>query len=122
MARWRGMGGRGNKSKPEPEVASPIAFHACSNGEYSPRPRRARDVRAERRVLEIVEAKHKRLGVARRACAESACGIAAALLVINEVYGCSDGDARSGGGSGGKSGGGASGSGAGAAGRGGSAG
>ena len=91
------MGVRGSKAKPEPAVASPIAFRACSNGEHAPIPKSARDARAERRFLEIVEEKHKRLGVTRRAFAESACGVAAALLVINEVYGCSDGEPRSGG-------------------------
>jgi uncharacterized protein len=73
---------------------SPIAFVACSNGEHAPAEESARDRLARARFAAIVEEKHARLGVSRREFAQSACGVAAALLVINEVYGCSDDDAR----------------------------
>jgi predicted TIM-barrel fold metal-dependent hydrolase len=77
------------KSERDEEPRSPIAFVPCSNGEFSPRQATARDVRARERFLQIVEDRHRRSGMSRREFAESACGVAAALLVINEVYGCS---------------------------------
>jgi uncharacterized protein len=36
----------------------------------------------------LVEEKHRRLGITRRQFAESACGMAAALFVIDKIYGC----------------------------------
>ncbi len=84
------------KSDPEPEVTSPIAFRACSNGEHAPAVETGRDRRAERRFVELVETMHRRAGMTRRQFVESACGAATALIVINEVYGCSsDGDGAS---------------------------
>lgn len=83
------MGDRRKKSDPETTPRSPIAFVPCSNGEYSPRTPTPRDLRAYERFLQVVEEKHRRLGVSRREFAQSACGVASALLVMNEVYGCS---------------------------------
>jgi predicted TIM-barrel fold metal-dependent hydrolase len=77
------------KSDHDDELESPIAFVPCSNGEHAPAPTAERDRRAHRRFLELVEQQHKRLGISRRAFIDSACGTAAALLVINELYGCS---------------------------------
>ncbi len=79
------------KSEPELPPVSPIAFSACSNGEYCPRPETARDRLAEELFLRIVEDKHRRLGMTRRAFSQSSCGMAAALMVINQVYGCGNG-------------------------------
>ncbi|HKU41200.1 MAG TPA: hypothetical protein VJR89_23720, partial [Polyangiales bacterium] len=72
----------------DPPADSPIAFVPCSNGEYSPRQPERRDLRAHELFLQLVDTKRRRLGVTRRAFAESACGAAAALWVINQVYGC----------------------------------
>ncbi len=80
---------RPKKSQPEPPIQSPIAFRPCSNGEYCPPPKTERDARAEARYREIVETKSRRLGMSRREFSESACGVAAALLLINQTYGCS---------------------------------
>lgn len=77
------------KSETEAEPQSPITFHPCSNGEFCPREETPTDQRAAAAFRELVEQKHRRLGLSRRAFAESACGMAAALLVINSVYGCS---------------------------------
>jgi predicted TIM-barrel fold metal-dependent hydrolase len=93
------------KSQGELPPTSPIAFRPCSNGEYCPKPETERERRAERLFLRIVEEKHRRLGMSRRAFSQSASGMAAALLVINQVYGCGSG------GSSGQPGGGGSGSG-----------
>jgi uncharacterized protein len=83
------MRGPIKKAQHEPPVESPIPFNPGSNGEFCPRPDSARDLRALHRFRELVEEKHKRAGMSRRQFADSACGLAAALFVINEVYGCS---------------------------------
>ncbi len=76
------------KSELELPPSSPIAFRPCSNGEYCPRPESERDRRAQELFLRIVEDKHRALGMTRRAFSQSSAGMAAALLVINHVYGC----------------------------------
>jgi len=77
------------KSSPDESVVSPIAFKPCSNGEFCPTPETPRDVRAHHRFLELVEEHSRRLAVSRRDFARSSCGSIAALMVLNEVYGCS---------------------------------
>ena len=96
----------GKKSDRETPIESPIAFHPCSNGEFVPAPKSARDARAERRFLELVDEKAKRTGMTRRDFARSSGGVVAALVVLNEVYGCGGDDSPSGGGDGGIDGGG----------------
>lgn len=76
------------KSTPEAPLESPIAFHPCSNGEYCPTPETDRDHLAARRFRELVDEHRGRLGMTRREYIRSACGTAAALIVINQVYGC----------------------------------
>jgi uncharacterized protein len=82
------MRNRTKKSQAELPVTSPIAFYPCSNGEYCPRPPTRLDRKAEEMFHRIVEDKHRRLGMTRRQFAESACGMAAALFVIDKIYGC----------------------------------
>jgi hypothetical protein len=79
------------KSLPEPDLLPPLDFHPPSNGEFCPIPPTARAIEAKRRWLEMVEQKHKRLGMTRREFANSACGMAAALLAINQTA-CSGSD------------------------------
>jgi predicted TIM-barrel fold metal-dependent hydrolase len=78
------------KSDPEPAPASPITFRPCSNGEFCPIPETDTDRRAEARFHEILDEHHRRSDgrLTRREFAGSACGAAAALLAINQVYGC----------------------------------
>jgi uncharacterized protein len=80
---------RGKKSEPELPVVPPMDFHPPSNGEFCPTP--PTDLAEERVRLwrQIVEEKHRRLGLSRRAFAESACGTAAWLFVMNQVA-CKD--------------------------------
>lgn len=80
------------KSEPQDSFDSPVAFAPCSNGEYCPPSLTAADARAERLWRELVEDKHKRVGMSRRQFAQSACGTATALFVINQVYGCGGND------------------------------
>ena len=76
------------KSVAEPAIESPIAFHPCSNGEFCPTPETARDRRAVALFRKLVDDKSKRLGLSRREFVNSSCGMVAALVVINQVYGC----------------------------------
>ena len=78
------------KSQPESPLRSPIPFRTGSNGEFAPRAPTDRDARAEEAYRRIVDTNARRLGVSRRQFIESSCGTAAALLVINSVYGCGD--------------------------------
>jgi uncharacterized protein len=77
------------KSEPEGAPDSPIAFQPVSNGETPPIPRLECDRRAEALFARIADEKARRLGMSRREFAQSACGMAAALSVFNQVYGCS---------------------------------
>jgi uncharacterized protein len=113
------------KSDRESPIVPPIDFHPPSNGEFSPLPPGKRARLAHELWSRIVEEKHHRLGMTRRQFAESACGLAAALYVLN-ACGSSDetGSTAAGGtgGRGGSGGSGGSGGGAGSAGVGGSGG
>jgi predicted TIM-barrel fold metal-dependent hydrolase len=77
-----------SKSRPDAPLESPIGFHAGSNGEFAPRPVTAEDRRAEEAYRQLADASARRLGISRRDFVTSACGTAAALLVINQTYGC----------------------------------
>src|SRR5688572_26527965 len=79
----------GKKTGPESPILPPLDFDPPSNGEFVPLP----PTTTARRRLElwrnIVEKQHRRLGITRRAFAESACGTAAWLLAINQIA-CDD--------------------------------
>ncbi|HJZ84074.1 MAG TPA: amidohydrolase family protein [Polyangia bacterium] len=76
------------KSWRDDEPSSPIPFWTGSNGEYDPPPPSGRDRRAAALLRRLSTEQARRLGVSRRQFLESSCGAAAALLVINQVYGC----------------------------------
>jgi len=78
------------KTREEPPLRSPIPFRTGSNGEFMPRPPSEQDHRAEERYRRVVDDNARKLGISRRQFIESSCGTAAALLVINQVYGCGD--------------------------------
>jgi predicted TIM-barrel fold metal-dependent hydrolase len=101
------------KSDTELEPESPIPFHPYSNGEAPPTPYTDRERRAEELYKRIVEEKSHRLGMSRRDFTQSACGWAAALFVMNQVYGCGGGGSGGGAGGTGGAGGGAGGRGGG---------
>jgi uncharacterized protein len=76
------------KSQSEEPLASPVSFYAGSNGELAPPPVGPLERRAEERYRRIVDESARRLGVSRRDFVRSACGTAAALLVIDQTFGC----------------------------------
>ena len=76
---------KNRKSRQEPVLVPPLDFHPPSNGEFCPIPPTARAIEAEQRWLQMVEEKHRRLGMTRREFAASSMGMAAALLAINQA-------------------------------------
>ncbi|MDF3067064.1 MAG: amidohydrolase 2 [Polyangiaceae bacterium] len=79
------------KSLTEIPVESPIPFRTGCNGEFSPPDPTPKDRQAEELFARITQERSKRLGMPRREFVASKMGTAAALLVINQVYGCGDG-------------------------------
>ena len=68
-------------------AATPIPTQIVSNGEYLPPPQSATQKRVERRILELAGVNGRRLGLSRRQFMQTSCGMAAAFLAMNEVYG-----------------------------------
>ena len=69
----------------------PLSFDPVSNGEYLPPIKSARDEEAERRIHRIADRNARRLGVSRRTFLTGACGMAATLATINDLYGSTGG-------------------------------
>lgn len=72
----------------------PLSFDPVSNGEYLPPPKSDRDREAEKRIHRIAEKNAARTGVSRRTFLTGACGMAASLAAINDVYGAPGGRYR----------------------------
>jgi predicted TIM-barrel fold metal-dependent hydrolase len=68
-------------------VATPIPTQIVSNGEYLPPLQSETQKRVERRILELADTNGKRLGLSRRQFMQTGCGMAAAFIAMNEVYG-----------------------------------
>ena len=68
-------------------AATPIPTQIVSNGEYLPPPQSETQKRVERRIFELADDNGKRLGLSRRQFLQTGCGMAAAFLAMNEVYG-----------------------------------
>jgi predicted TIM-barrel fold metal-dependent hydrolase len=68
-------------------AATPIPTQIVSNGEYLPPPQSETQRRVERRIFELADDNGKRLGLSRRQFMQTGCGMAAAFLAMNEIYG-----------------------------------
>ena len=68
-------------------AATPIPTQIVSNGEYLPPPQSETQKRVERRIFELADVNGKRLGLSRRQFMQTGCGMAAAFLAMNEIYG-----------------------------------
>src|SRR6516225_2376805 len=68
-------------------AATPDTTQIVSNGEYLPPPQSETQKRVERRILELADVSGKRLGLSRRQFMQTSCGVAAAFLAMNEIYG-----------------------------------
>ena len=65
----------------------PVPTRMISNGEYMPHPQTEKQQHVEARVKELADKAAKKLGISRRQFLESAGGLAASFLAINEVFG-----------------------------------
>ena len=68
-------------------AATPIPTQIVSNGEYLPPKQSATQKRVEARINELADTNAKRLGVSRRQFLRTSCGMAAAFVAMNEIYG-----------------------------------
>src|ERR1700731_3635408 len=68
-------------------AATPIPTQIVSNGEYLPPPQSATQKKVEARINELADMHGKRLGLSRRQFMRTSCGMAAAFLAMNEIYG-----------------------------------
>lgn len=66
---------------------SPIPTREVSNGEFFPRRQTAQQQQVEQRIRALAEASSKRHGLTQRQFLQTACGMAAAFVAMNEVYG-----------------------------------
>ena len=71
----------------EASAATPIPTQIVSNGEYLPPPQSATQKRVEERINELADVNGRRLGLSRRQFMQTGCGMAAAFLAMNEIYG-----------------------------------
>src|SRR5258708_33355454 len=68
-------------------AATPIPTQIVSNGEYLPPPQSATQKKVEARINELADMHGKRLGLSRRQFMRTSCGMAAAFLAMNDIYG-----------------------------------
>ena len=66
---------------------TPIPTQIVSNGEYLPPPQSATQKKVEARINELADVNGKHLGLSRRQFLLTSCGMAAAFLAMNDVYG-----------------------------------
>jgi uncharacterized protein len=71
----------------EASAATPIPTQIVSNGEYLPPPQSETQKRVEERINELADHNGRRLGLSRRQFMRTSCGMAAAFLAMNEIYG-----------------------------------
>jgi uncharacterized protein len=69
------------------DIQSPIPNRISSNEEFVPPPQSAKELEVENRLREMAARNAKRLGVTRRRFLQSSCGMAAAMICFNEVFG-----------------------------------
>ncbi|MDP6013578.1 MAG: amidohydrolase family protein [Alphaproteobacteria bacterium] len=66
---------------------SAVPTQMISNGEFNPLPQTPKQKQVEARLTELAELHGKKQGLDRRAFLQSSCGMAAAFVAMNEVYG-----------------------------------
>jgi predicted TIM-barrel fold metal-dependent hydrolase len=71
----------------EASAPTPIPTQIVSNGEYLPPSQSATQKRVEQRINELADVNGRRLGLSRRQFMRTGCGMAAAFLAMNEIYG-----------------------------------
>ena len=66
---------------------SPIPTQVISNGEFNPPPQTAQQKQVEARIKELADTYGKKLGLDRRRFLQTASGMAAAFMAMNNVFG-----------------------------------
>ena len=66
---------------------SPVPTQIVSNGEFNPLPQTEKQREVEARLKALARENASRLGLSRRAFLRTGCGMAAAFLAMNKVYG-----------------------------------
>jgi len=69
----------------------PIPTQVVSNGEYYPLPKTGPQRQIDERLTELAERYGRKLGLSRRAFLRTTCGVAAALLAMDEVFAAASG-------------------------------
>jgi predicted TIM-barrel fold metal-dependent hydrolase len=69
------------------DIQSPIPTRISSNEEFIPPSQSAKELEVENRLREMASRNAKKLGVTRRRFLQSSCGMAAAMICFNEVFG-----------------------------------
>ena len=71
----------------ESDIQSPIPNRIVSNEEFIPPEQTAREREVENRLRVMADRNAKRLGLSRRRFLQTSCGMAAAMICFNEVFG-----------------------------------
>jgi len=71
----------------ESDIQSPIPNRICSNEEFIPPPQSAKEREVEERLRMMADRNARWLGLSRRQFLQTSCGMAAAMLCFNEVFG-----------------------------------
>ncbi|HUK88830.1 MAG TPA: amidohydrolase family protein [Blastocatellia bacterium] len=71
----------------ESDIQSPIPNCISSNEEFVPPPQSAKEREVENRLRVMADKNAKRLGLSRRGFLQTSCGMAAAMICFNEVFG-----------------------------------
>ena len=66
---------------------SPVPTQIVSNGEFNPLPQTAQQRRVEERIKQLADTIAPKLGLDRRQFLRTGCGMAAAFLAMNDVFG-----------------------------------
>src|SRR5262249_25800838 len=66
---------------------SPVPTRIVSNGEFNPLPQTARQRQFEERLKDLADTSARKLGMDRRNFLRTSCGMAAAFVALNDVFG-----------------------------------
>jgi uncharacterized protein len=73
----------------ETAFPSPVPTQIISNGEFNPLPQTAQQRQVEARIKELADQYGAKLGMDRRRFLRTSCGMAAAFVALNHVFGAS---------------------------------
>src|SRR5438045_7658078 len=69
------------------DFKSPVPTRMVSNGEFNPLPQTQRQRQFEERLKDLSDASARKLGIDRRQFLRTSCGMAAAFVALNDVFG-----------------------------------